>query len=81
MWILEYIPSQTSFDDEETIEDDEKQNSNELERKNEIDMLKKESKLSIDDVLDQLPKGYLETRAKELEEKVKLNLNKCFKQS
>ncbi|XP_050535331.1 helicase domino isoform X2 [Daktulosphaira vitifoliae] len=66
----EYInPSHTSSDDEETIENDEKQNSNELERKNEVDMLKKESKLSIDDVLDQLPKGYLETRAKELENK------------
>lgn len=33
-----------------------------IDRKKEIDMLKKESKLSIDDVLDQLPKGYLESR-------------------
>lgn len=29
-------------------------------------MLKKESKLSIDDVLDQLPKGYLEARTNEI---------------
>ncbi|XP_050430386.1 helicase domino isoform X2 [Adelges cooleyi] len=61
-------PSHSSSDDEETIEEDEKNNTNEVERKKEIDMLKKESKFSINDVVDQLPEGYLEMRAKELEE-------------
>lgn len=36
-------------------------------------MLKKESKLSIDDVLDQLPKGYLEARTNEIVKEVGLN--------
>lgn len=36
----------------------------------EVDILKKESKLSIDDVLDQLPKGYLETRSNEITDEV-----------
>lgn len=44
------------------------------DRKREIYMLKKESKLSIDDVLDQLPTGYLESRANELVEEVQFHI-------
>lgn len=33
-------------------------------------MLKKESKLSLDDVLEQLPKGYLESRSYEINDEV-----------
>lgn len=50
-----------------------KERDSEVDHKKEIDLLKKESKLSIDDVLDQLPKGYLETRANELEEEVRIS--------
>ncbi|XP_025417913.1 helicase domino isoform X3 [Sipha flava] len=54
--------------DEDDSKKTKKENDNEVDHKKEIDLLKKESILSIDDVLDQLPKGYLETRANKLEE-------------
>lgn len=50
------------------------ENDKVVNHKKEIDLLKKESKLSIDDVLDQLPKGYLESRANELKEEVQFKL-------
>lgn len=37
-------------------------------------MLKQESILSIDDVLDQLPKGYLEMRSNEIVDEVWINI-------
>lgn len=48
---------------DDTSKKDKNHKINIIDRKKEIDLLKKESKLSIDDVLDQLPKGYLESRA------------------
>lgn len=52
--------------DDESVKGDDKKPNVMNDHINEIDMLKKESKLSIDDVLDQLPKGYLETRSNEI---------------
>lgn len=54
-----------SSDDESIKGDVNKQNVSDNHIK-EIVMSKKESKLSIDDVLDQLPEGYLETRSNEI---------------
>lgn len=51
--------------DDESIKGDVKKHNVRDDPIKEIDMLKKESKLSIDDVLDQLPKGYLEMRSNE----------------
>jgi hypothetical protein len=59
--------------DEDDSKKTKKENDNEVDHKKEIDLLKKESILSIDDVLDQLPKGYLETRANKLEEEVRIS--------
>lgn len=57
--------------DDDNIEENRNHKDNIVNRKKEIDLLKKESKLSIDDVLDQLPKGYLESRTNdEIEEEV-----------
>lgn len=58
-----------SSDDEDSREI-KKLKDPDVDHKSEIDLLKKESKLSFDDVLDQLPKGYLDARANELEEAV-----------
>lgn len=53
-----------------TLEGNVKYNDKIIDHKNEIDMLKKESKLSLDDVLEQLPKGYLESRSYEINDEV-----------
>jgi len=50
------------------------ENNKVVDHEREIDLLKKESKLSIDDVLDQLPKGYLESRANEFKDEVQFKL-------
>lgn len=52
------------------LEENIKYNDKIINHKNEIDMLKKESKLSLDDVLEQLPKGYLESRSYEINDEV-----------
>lgn len=54
----------------DTLEESVKYNDKIIDHKNEIDMLKKESKLSLDDVLEQLPKGYLESRSYEIVDEV-----------
>lgn len=59
-----------SSEDENTIEDNLKRNNIVNQHIKEIDMLKKESILSIDNVFDQLPKGYIESHTKKMEEEV-----------
>jgi hypothetical protein len=62
----EFQPDGEWSDDEETIEREEEQ-VKPTEQEREIEMLQKESELSLDDILDQLPPGYLEQRAKDIE--------------
>uniref|UniRef100_A0A8D8UG36 Helicase domino n=1 Tax=Cacopsylla melanoneura TaxID=428564 RepID=A0A8D8UG36_9HEMI len=62
----EFEPEGDWSDDEETIEREEKQ-VKPTDHDKEIELLQKESELSLDDILDQLPPGYLEQRTKEIE--------------
>lgn len=57
---VEFEPNQTSSDDEETIEAEEKGNSADtIDHTKEIEMLKRESQLPLEDLLNQLPEEYL----------------------
>ncbi|XP_065203272.1 helicase domino-like isoform X2 [Planococcus citri] len=55
----EFEPNQSSSDDEETIEAEEKIRGAEVDHSKEIEMLKRESELPLEDLLNQLPSEYL----------------------
>lgn len=62
----EFEPNQSSDDDEETIakaEEEMKSTTNHME---EVEMLKRESELPLEDLLKELPPNYLEERDKSL---------------
>ncbi len=57
---VEFEPCQSSTDDEETIEAEEKGHlTDSIADNKEIEMLKKESELPIEDLLSRLPEDYL----------------------
>lgn len=59
-YLAEFEPNQTSTDDEETIEAEERGNSLDvIDCNKEIEMLKRESELPLEDLVSQLPEGYL----------------------
>lgn len=58
-WIVEFEPNQSETDDEETIEAEEKNSAENIEK--EIDLLRQESELPLEDLLNQLPAEYLNT--------------------
>lgn len=66
---IEFEPSASSSDDEETIAQEEKLDSGdaiskEEREKNEIEALQRESMMPLEDLLDELPPGYLESLGK-----------------
>lgn len=68
----EFEPNQSSDDDEETIAKAEEEiKSN---HKEEIELLKKESELPLEDILKELPHNYLEERDKSLSPLSKENI-------
>ena len=58
-FIAEFEPNQSETDDEETIEAEEKNSAENIEK--EIDLLRQESELPLEDLLNQLPAEYLNT--------------------
>lgn len=58
--LAEFEPNQSSGDDEETIEAEEKgSGADAIDHNKEIEMLKRESELPLEDLLKQLPEEYL----------------------
>lgn len=58
-FVAEFEPNQSETDDEETIEAEEKNSAENIEK--EIDLLRQESELPLEDLLNQLPAEYLNT--------------------
>ncbi|XP_014611101.1 PREDICTED: helicase domino isoform X2 [Polistes canadensis] len=62
----EFQPNQSSDDDEETIAKAEEEMKSTTDQKEEIELLKKESEMPLEDLLKDLPPNYLEERNKSL---------------
>ncbi|XP_043677029.1 helicase domino isoform X6 [Vespula pensylvanica] len=62
----EFQPNQSSDDDEETIAKAEEEMKSTVDQKEEIELLKKESEMPLEDLLKDLPPNYLEERNKSL---------------
>lgn len=64
--IEDFQPNQSSDDDEETIAKAEEELKSVTNHKEEVELLKKESELPLEDLLKELPPDYLENRNKSL---------------
>ncbi|XP_061928552.1 helicase domino isoform X4 [Apis cerana] len=62
----DFQPNQSSDDDEETIAKAEEELKSVTNHKEEVELLKKESELPLEDLLKELPPDYLENRSKSL---------------
>ncbi|XP_034942058.1 helicase domino isoform X5 [Chelonus insularis] len=62
----EFEPNQSSEDDEETIAKAEEEMKSTTNHKEEVELLKKESEIPLEDLLKELPPNYLEERDKSL---------------
>nr|XP_050859524.1 helicase domino isoform X2 [Vespula vulgaris] len=62
----EFQPNQSSDDDEETIAKAEEEMKSTVDQKEEVELLKKESEMPLEDLLKDLPPNYLEERNKSL---------------
>lgn len=60
----DFDPNQSSTDDEETIAKEEEENSENHNHSEEIELLKRESELPLEDLLKALPEDYLDNREK-----------------
>ena len=70
----EFEPGSGSEDDEETIARAER-DLQQHDTTAEVSALQKESEMSLDDVLDQLPPGYLENRHRDVPDADKVRLS------
>lgn len=62
----DFQPNQSSDDDEETIAKAEEELKSVTNHKEEVELLKKESEIPLEDLLKDLPPNYLEDRSKSL---------------
>ncbi|XP_035738518.1 helicase domino-like isoform X2 [Vespa mandarinia] len=62
----DFQPNQSSDDDEETIAKAEEEMKSTVDQKEEVELLKKESEMPLEDLLKDLPPNYLEERNKSL---------------
>lgn len=77
--VEDFQPNQSSDDDEETIAKAEEELKSVTNHKEEVELLKKESEIPLEDLLKDLPPDYLEDRSKSLSPPVKETIEDvCF---